>query len=303
MKKTRYIVAVLCCTALPLLSGCLERSTPPAPVVQLGANIDSPAGGVIIHPGDTLYNISKRFNLPLQDIITLNRIAPPYVISDGQRLKLPAPRNYNVQHRDSLYRISRMFGVSASELARMNNINAPYQLRTGQELRIPTKSSRRFYYVDDREVSVVRDQGVTRPSYKPDLKAQVKTQPARTGEFIWPIRGRVVSSYGPKDKGLHNDGVNIAAPRGTAVAAAQTGTVVYVGNALEGFGNLVIIRHDNGWVTAYAHLDRVSVSRGQRISKGHALGAVGSTGRVDTPQLHFEIRRGSEAINPLNHLA
>ena len=76
-----------------------------------------------------------------------------------------------------------------------------------------------------------------------------------------------------------------------------------MGNALEGFGNLVIIRHDNGWVTAYAHLDRVSVSRGQRISKGHALGAVGSTGRVDTPQLHFEIRRGSEAINPLNHLA
>ena len=290
------------------IGGCFARSAPPAPVVNLGAGVDSPAGGMIVHTGDNLYCISKRYNLPIQDIITLNKIAPPYNLYDGQRLKLPAPRKYNVQYRDSLYRISRMFGVSVTDIVRTNNLNAPYHLKSGQELRIPTRSSRRYYYVDDEKVSV-RSGAVTntveKPQSKPYLaKPQTQTISATSsGQFRWPVRGRVVSSYGPKDKGLHNDGVNISAPRGAGVVSAKSGTVVYTGNALEGFGNLVIIRHENGWVTAYAHLDRISVKRGQTVQTGQSIGTVGSTGRVDSPQLHFEIRRGSEALNPQKYLA
>ena len=289
------------------LSGCFTRSEPPAPVINLGAQVDSPAGAIIVHEGDNLYSISKRYNLPIQDIVTLNKIAPPYTLYDGQRLKLPAPRKYNVQSHDSLYRISRMFGVSVTELTRTNNLNAPYHLKVGQELRIPTRSSRRYYYVDNEKVSVrsaAVPGTVQKPQSKPYLaKPKTSTASVSSGGFVWPVRGRVLSSYGPKDKGLHNDGVNISAPKGSPINAAKDGTVVYTGNALEGFGNLVILRHDNGWVTAYAHLDRISVKRGQRIERGQSLGTVGSTGRVDSPQLHFEIRRGSEALNPEKYLS
>ncbi len=123
--------------------------------------------------------------------------------------------------------------------------------------------------------------------------------PARAGaKFMWPVDGKVISGYGPKADGLHNDGVNIKVPRGTAVRAADNGVVVYAGKELQGYGNLVLIRHANRWMTAYAHLDKILVKKGDTLKQGQSLGTVGSTGQVDSPQLHFEIRRGTEAINP-----
>lgn len=122
--------------------------------------------------------------------------------------------------------------------------------------------------------------------------------PRAGGAFAWPVRGRLVSAYGPKQGGLHNDGINIAAPRGTPVKAAENGVVVYSGNGLSGYGNLVLIRHKDRWVTAYGHLDKVHVRKGDLLRRGHTIGTTGSTGSVDTPQLHFEIRRGTKAINP-----
>ena len=292
------------------VTGC-ARKAPPAPVTELGLNIDSLTGAIVVDRGDNLYDIAKRFKLPLQDIVTLNNIAPPYVLQAGERLKLPAPRTYKVKYLDSLYRISRMFGVSVTELARMNNMSAPYELSGGQVLTIPSKASKvkQNSYAQKQDHNDEQKQAIApRPSverHKIASPAKVKSQqknvrPSATSakEFSWPVQGRVISSYGPKGKGLHNDGVNILAPRGTPVAVAKSGMVVYTGNALEGFGNLVIVRHDNGWVTAYAHLDRISVARGAVVKKGQALGTIGSTGRVESPQLHFEIRRGSEALNP-----
>jgi murein DD-endopeptidase MepM/ murein hydrolase activator NlpD len=124
----------------------------------------------------------------------------------------------------------------------------------------------------------------------------------KDGRFSWPVRGRVVSRFGPTNDGLRNDGINISAPRGTAVLAAEEGTVAYAGNELRGFGNLVLIKHADGWMTTYAHLDQISVRRGERIQRGQILGSVGNTGTVTTPQLHFEVRKGTEAVNPQNHL-
>jgi murein DD-endopeptidase MepM/ murein hydrolase activator NlpD len=128
---------------------------------------------------------------------------------------------------------------------------------------------------------------------------------ARTGKgrFIWPVSGRVVSGYGPKGEGLHNDGINISAPRGAQVRAAGAGVVAYAGNELRGFGNLLLIRHAGGWVTAYAHNAKLLVRRGQKVSQGQLIARVGSTGSVIKPQLHFEIRRGRRAINPARQLA
>lgn len=127
--------------------------------------------------------------------------------------------------------------------------------------------------------------------------------PPRSGRtFAWPVRGRILSTFGPKPDGLHNDGINIAARNGAPVIAAENGVVVYSGSELRGFGNLLLVRHADGWITAYAHLDRVLVQKGQKVTRGQAIATVGSSGAVDQPQLHFEIRRGTQAVDPAKFL-
>lgn len=126
--------------------------------------------------------------------------------------------------------------------------------------------------------------------------------PRDGGRFQWPVHGTVLSSYGPKEGGLHNDGINIGAPAGTPVVAAEDGVVAYAGNELRGFGNLVLIRHADGWVTAYAHLERAQVEKGAKVSRGQRIGSVGATGNVTSPQLHFEVRRGSKVVDPMGFL-
>ena len=120
---------------------------------------------------------------------------------------------------------------------------------------------------------------------------------------MWPVHGSIASGFGPKPGGLHNDGINIAAPEGTPVVAAQAGTVAYAGNELKGFGNLILIRHANGWVTAYAHLASMSVKKGDAVKAGQGIGAVGQTGTIDSPQLHFELRHGKDAVDPTGKLS
>ena len=121
--------------------------------------------------------------------------------------------------------------------------------------------------------------------------------------FLWPVNGKVISPFGSKNGGLHNDGINIAAPRGTPVRAAENGVVVYSGNQIRGFGNLLLIRHSDGWVTAYAHNDTLLVKKGQQVKRGETIARVGSTGNVTQPQLHFELRKGTEAVDPAGYLA
>lgn len=137
----------------------------------------------------------------------------------------------------------------------------------------------------------------------------IKAKPVEVGDlgpapkrFVWPVNGRVVSGYGDKAGGLHNDGVNIQAPRGTPIRAAADGVVVYSGSDLKGFGNMLLIRHGGNWLTAYAHAQAVLVDRGQRVKQGEVIARVGSSGNVDQPQLHFELRRGREAVDPERYL-
>ena len=108
---------------------------------------------------------------------------------------------------------------------------------------------------------------------------------------------------GPKKNGLHNDGINIAAPRGAPVLAAENGVVAYAGNELRGFGNLLLIKHADGWMTAYAHTESLLVGPGDRVRRGQIVARVGDSGSVATPQLHFEIRKGTRAVNPSRLLA
>ena len=120
--------------------------------------------------------------------------------------------------------------------------------------------------------------------------------------FVWPVHGQVISEYGSTGKGQHNDGINIAVPRGTPVVAADDGVVAYAGNELRGFGNLLLIRHSDGWMTAYAHNDTLLVKRGQSVRRGQEIATVGDSGGVSQPQLHFEVRQGTRAVDPMSFL-
>jgi murein DD-endopeptidase MepM/ murein hydrolase activator NlpD len=136
----------------------------------------------------------------------------------------------------------------------------------------------------------------------PPAQTPSSTKPHVGGRFIWPVEGKVMSGFGSKGDGLNNDGINIAAARGTPVYAAAAGVVAYAGNEIRGFGNLLLIQHPDGWMTAYAHQDKLLVKRGDRVQQGQQIGAVGATGNVLSPQLHFEVRRGKRPVDPVEQM-
>ncbi len=122
------------------------------------------------------------------------------------------------------------------------------------------------------------------------------------GTFLWPVRGRVLESFGTGPDGTHNDGINIAASRGAAIEATDSGVVAYSGNELRGYGNLILVKHPNGWISAYAHCDLILVKTGQKVARGQVIARVGATGNVSEPQLHFELRRGKKPVDPREYL-
>jgi murein DD-endopeptidase MepM/ murein hydrolase activator NlpD len=140
---------------------------------------------------------------------------------------------------------------------------------------------------------------------KPVVEAAAVKPSEATGAlptFRWPVRGKVITSYGAKTNGKSNDGINLAVPEGTPVKAAEDGVVAYSGNELKGYGNLVLVRHSNGYVTAYAHASELMVKRGDTIKRGQIIAKSGQSGEVGSPQLHFEIRKGSSPVDPLQFL-
>jgi murein DD-endopeptidase MepM/ murein hydrolase activator NlpD len=128
------------------------------------------------------------------------------------------------------------------------------------------------------------------------------TPAAEPSRFRWPVRGKVIDAFGKRADGTHNDGINLQVPQGTEIHAAEGGQVVYAGNELKGYGNLVLIRHDNGWVTAYAHAEQMLVKRDDIVKRGQVIAKAGRTGSVDRPQVHFELRQGSKPVDPLPHM-
>ena len=237
-------------------------------------------------------------------------------------------KNITVAAGDTLYSLSRKYSVPVNDLAVMNNLSAPFNLTIGQKLRVPdlqAKSQPQTAAVvkKDQKTSVQTtapsETAMTAvPANKSGAQKVVKTEPKKissnpkkklptiaarsSSKFAWPVRGNILSHYGAKSNGLFNDGINIAAARGKNVLAAENGVVAYAGNEVKGMGNLVIIQHSGGWMTVYAHMDSMVVRRGMRVTVGQKIGTVGKTGKVDTPQLHFEIRKGTKAYNPANYL-
>ncbi|MCL2017750.1 MAG: LysM peptidoglycan-binding domain-containing M23 family metallopeptidase [Alphaproteobacteria bacterium] len=285
--------------------------------------VESTTGEIIVQRGDTVFSISQKHKVPLRDLVEENKIAPPYILAVGRKLRLPGAKYHTVVSGETLYSISRAHSVDLNSLARENNIQAPYGLSVGQKLRLPASVASSAPIPEKQATSVEKPKtedkkttpvAVTKTGTSPPAAPVVSAPPPRqssapTGKlpvaasrsgakFSWPIQGRILSDFGAKKNGLYNDGINIGAARGTAVKAAENGVVAYAGNELKGMGNLVIVQHSGGWMTVYAHLDSMNVRRGARVAVGEKIGTVGSTGKVTEPQLHFEIRNGTKAYNP-----
>jgi murein DD-endopeptidase MepM/ murein hydrolase activator NlpD len=279
-------------TLVFLLSGCGHHK--PAPVYDLKLAGRS-SGTALVTPGDNLTVIDKRYGLTLEDLIGTNMMSGD-VLHPGQRLALPPPHRYTVRKGDTLPIIAAMFDVRTADITRLNHLKGP--IHVGQVLKMPGQSTR---------VAMPAPHTAPRAAARIVMPNEVKTNlPILTGHgngmFAVPVQGQVVSAYGPKGDGLYNDGINIAAAPGTPVRAAGDGTIVYAGHGLEGYGNLVLIRHDNGYFTVYSHLAESHVAKGATVKRGQSIGSVGSSGKVTTPQLHFELRKGTESLDPLGYL-
>jgi len=311
----RLLIAALLLGGVLLPGACGWVEWPPSdssprPVGRPPASVAPSPGGnltfvgasaVIAGRGDSVYALSRRHRVPMRTIIEANGLRPPYQLRVGQRILLPRPRIHVVASGDTLYGISRQYGVDLFTLARANDLGEPYTIRIDQRLALPSAFAR---------VAVAPPTVKPGPPTAKSASPTAAPRPARPTPpppvpgkgFLWPVRGKVLSGFGPKSKGLHNDGINIAASRGSAVRAAENGVVAYAGNELRGFGNLLLVKHAGGWVTAYAHNETLLVKAGDKVSKGQPIARVGSTGNVTKPQLHFELRRGKRAIDPQRHL-
>lgn len=297
---------------------------------------------VTVLRGDSLYKIGRRYNVRLRAMIDANNLKPPYTIFPGQKLRMPVTGVHIVARGETVYQIARRYGAEPGTLVRLNRISPPFRLSTGQRLVLPAGASRVSQSASARPLtssgassrtvrpsssSNVRNPSPqttprsagTRPTAvplprkvlpaervvvkrAPSTSASVKPPPPSTGGFVWPVNGRLLSRFGTLGKGLQNDGINILARRGTPVRAIQNGVVAYSGNELRGFGNLLLIKHAGGWISAYAHNDKLLVKTGQRVRRGQVVSHVGSTGSVDKPQLHFELRRQNRAVDPERYL-
>jgi murein DD-endopeptidase MepM/ murein hydrolase activator NlpD len=278
---------------------------------------------------------------PAANTVPTRVASAPAHVTPKAGAPVAAPTAAGAMHKvvpgETLTSIARHYGKSRVEIAKANHIDSYATLRVGQTLTIPGLRP-----APQKSASVAKPQPAPQPAVaavpaklhspaKPQAApqtqvasvpstptARVVTQATETPQasapsgseltgsvpsFRWPVHGRVIAGYGAKVNGTPNDGINLAVPEGTSVKSAEDGVVAYAGNELKGYGNLVLVRHPNGFVTAYAHASEVLVKRGDQVKRGQILARAGQTGSVTSPQLHFEIRKGATPIDPGQYLA
>jgi murein DD-endopeptidase MepM/ murein hydrolase activator NlpD len=295
--------------------------------LELGQQLQIPAKKVyVVQSGDSLYAVARRFSVPAQVLADLNGFEVKDHIRAGQKIALPAgskdigplPRPATpaelaaASGRSEARQEPRPTPVAPRRrpsVAAATELPANTAESTGRaEPNMTPSTPRPYASLGDRPTRPPVSRTYVAPptrAYPPPTSALgVDSAPppsdsqislAGRGKFIWPVRGSVLSGFGPKAGGQRNDGVDISAPDRSAVVASASGDVVYAGDQIPGFGNLVLIKHEGGWVTAYAHLAVSEVKIREHVSQGAEIGQVGETGGVSQPELHFEIRYAPSA--------
>jgi len=290
----RSAVFAICAGALAVLGGC-------GPSITEGWNDDVSWNGrtsqatyysVVVHRGDTMSAIASRYDTSTDALSRMNDRSANATLHPGDVLHIPASSD-----------------TRRAVMREATNERAAYAPPTEKDRRIaaydPAIAPREIAPHD--RVAVRPEPPVNsrvtphdKPSYTtaPIIQSGERLADVGGSEFRAPVSGRIIQGFGSTADGQRNDGINIAAPAGTPIRAAADGTVSYAGNELKGYGNLILIKHDDGFVTAYAHANSIGVARGQRVAKGDVIGTVGQTGDVDQPQLHFEVRQGMKPVDP-----
>ena len=278
-----------------------------------------------LQPGQKIYlpeGYAARHDEPRQVASVQPPPAPP-AASVPSDLQAKYSGSYTVRQGESVYGISRTYGVPVAELQQANGITDPRGVRTGTVLKVPGGSQSAppppSSDVADaspppagtsQDPTVINRRDTTRVASRSDdvsttgaiAPAQAPRGSVASDKLRWPVNGKIITGFGQRNDGTHNDGINLSVPQGTAVHAAESGVVAYAGSELKGYGNLVLLRHDNGWVTAYAHNDELMVKRGDKVQRGQVIAKAGRTGSVDQPQVHFELRQGSKPVDPVPFL-
>ncbi len=278
-------------------------------------------GTYTVKQGDSLYQVARDHKVKLAELQSNNGIADARKVKPGTVLKVPgsssasepaalpaptspaasAPATAQVQSGSGVVPPAVPQAPSSSS-AQATPSPSTTPAATSQSV-APTILNSAPSASGEQKVAAVETPNVASDA-QPSGGASA-SQPGSgsvAAKLRWPVSGKVVSQFGPKSDGTHNDGINIAVPMGTDVKAAEGGVVAYAGDELKGYGNLVLIRHDNGWVTAYAHNDTLLVKRGETVKRGQVIAKTGKTGQVDQPQLHFELRQGQKPIDPTPHM-
>ena len=295
----------------------------PVAAIMEANSISQPGG---IRPGQHLVIPRRRGPGPVAAAA-----APPTRMAAAGAMPSPAPVGpprtalapgsgvHVVAPGETLHSIARHYGKSVLVLAKANNMAPDSMVRVGSRITIPGGASAPVAAAPAaapppaaRNEPPVGSMAAAESPHSARLAAPVAPDAADNGAkaegpvgaagFRWPVRGRVIAGFGPKPNGLQNDGINLAVPEGTPVKAADDGVVAYAGNELKGYGNLVLVRHSNGFVTAYAHASEIMVKRGDNVKRGQVIAKSGQTGSVTSPQLHFEIRKGATPVDPSQYL-
>ena len=343
----------------------------------------APLREITIGKGDTLYSVSRKYSVPVNDLAVLNKISAPFALSVGQKIKVPdvlSVPEYKTSQRAATVKTETKTVVSektatpkVAEPKAESTKSADVKKENIKKVEKPEVKTKPTGAKDAKTGTTVKQADTKKTEAKSTVKKESKTAKATqkkpdektlaakkvatkaktadtkksaqtpktktetkketkaakadakktaadtkkttqqkraakqlaarsSSKFSWPLRGKILSGFGSKPNGLVNDGINIKGNKGANVLAAENGFVAYAGNEVKGMGNLIIVQHSDGFMTVYAHMDTMNVRRGNTVAVGQKIGTVGQSGKVDQPQLHFEIRKGTRAYNPINYL-
>jgi murein DD-endopeptidase MepM/ murein hydrolase activator NlpD len=272
--------------------GTVGRATPPYQPPPSSAAYPPPARSPSVQPRTAVVNPAVRGGLVAPSVV--------HVVRTGETLNS----------------IARTYHKPVTILAKANSLSVAARLKAGDRITIPDikEASREVPATSQPATPPTGSLAMAEPQHtvriaEPAASATGQDNVVKSAEpagnlpgFRWPVRGRVIGAFGPKPNGVQNDGINLAVPEGTPIKAAEDGVVAYAGNELKGYGNLVLVRHSNGFVTAYAHASDILVKRGEAVKRGQVIAHAGQTGNVTSPQLHFEIRKGATPVDPAQYL-